>query len=125
MFNMKKIYKVPVFKVEGVSPCNFIFIDDIIVSKSRFGYKELFTRYSIKCIDSQYNEIGDNTRVVIFKKDLNDDNFVDSDDFIDFFASVPSSKWKTFYDENLKKYNNGDNPDNKVLRKYKEFLDNK
>ena len=122
---MKKLYKVPVFKIEGTGPYNLNFIDNIIVFKSRFCYKELITKCNIKCIDSKYNEIGDNTRVVIFKKDLNDDNVVDSDDFIDYFASAPSSKWKTFYDENLKKYNNGDNPDNKVLRKYKEFLDNK
>ena len=71
---MKKIYKVPVYKVEGVGPYNLIFIDNIIVSKSRFGYKELFTRYSIKCIDSEYINLDDSdvtNRIVIFKRDLN------------------------------------------------------
>ena len=123
---MKKLYKVPVFKVDDDNLRNFIFIDNIIVFKSRFGYKELFTRYNVKCINLQYNETSDyvdDNRVVILKSDLNDNNIVDSDNFIDYFASIPSSKWKKFYDEELKKCNN--NPDNKVLRKYKWFLDKK
>ena len=121
---MKKIYKVPVFEVEGDGPYKFIFIDDIIVSKSRFCYKELFTRYNIKCIDSQNIDSNDVSSVVIFNKDLNDGNLVDSDNFIDYSASAPNSKWKTYYDEKLKKHSNNKS-DSKVLRKYRELLKEK
>lgn len=124
---MKKVYKVPVYMVKDIGPYNLTFIDNILVSKSRFGYKELFTRYSIKCIDSEYNSSDESdiiNRVVIFKKDLNKDNVIDADMFIEYSAEAPNSMWKKFYDENLKRYDNGDNPDNKVLRKYKENIKN-
>jgi len=99
---MKKLYKVPVFKLEGIGPYNLSYIDNIIVFKSKFCYKELITKCNIICIDSKYNDTDDSiNRIVIFKKDLNDNNIVDSDDFIEYSANIASSNWKEFYDKNI------------------------
>lgn len=111
---MKKLYKVPVFKIEGTGPYNLSFIDNIIVFKSRFCYKELITKCNIKSIDSKFDDSCEYMGIVILKKDLNVNNIVDSDDFIEYSANAVNSKWNEFYNINLRKYYKSDD---KVLKK--------
>ena len=119
---MKKIYKVPVFKIEGVGPYNLSFIDDIIVSKNKFSYKELFTKYNITCIDSQFNvESCGTVKVVIFKKDFTEDNIVDSDKFIEYSANAPFSNWRLFYDNELKKEKMNKSEEKVMKKTFKEI----
>lgn len=107
---MKKIYRVPVFQVDSseLNSCKLSLIDNIIVFKSRFGYKELFTDYYIKCINDTSDILlsDDKPYVFIFKCDLNEDNVMNSDQIIEYSSYAPSSKWKIFYDKFIRKDKN-------------------
>ena len=115
---MKKIYKVPAYKISDSFRLEKI--DDIVVVKDVFGYKELFTHYRLVCfdtliVDDKTTDIDlfslpmgvENTHmnsnsIFIFSSHLTDNNLLDSDKVIDHYSKAPYSKWMSYYRTELK-----------------------